>query len=402
MLKRVKKFFELEASTGILLMISTVLSLSIANSENHQIFKDFFNINLPLIIESLDFNKDLTLREWINDALMAIFFLFVGLELKKEVLEGELSSKKRAALPAIAAIGGVIFPALIFYFFNRGIEKNMPGIAIPTATDIAFAYGVICMFGKRIPKSLKIFLISLAIFDDLFAIIIIAIFYSKNLSLYYLALSLIVISLLIVLQIRKIYHPIIHIICGTLLWLIILKSGVHTTVAGVILAILTPMHDGKKSPVEYMAHKLAPIVNFMILPTFAFANAGVRLEGFSMENLFDPMVVGIVVGLFFGKQIGVMLLSFIAIKFKLCDKPVGVSWLEFYGVTILTGIGFTMSLFISSLAFVDNEFLFEESKVGILSGSLFSTVFGIIIISISLFLSLRRAAQLQTQTSEDH
>jgi NhaA family Na+:H+ antiporter len=385
MLRQVKKIFELEASTGILLLIATALSLLIANSENFMAYQRFFELDLPINLGFIGLYKDLTLHDWINDSLMAIFFLLVGLELKEEVLAGELSSKSKAMLPAIAACGGIIFPALIFYFCNYDQPQNLQGFAIPTATDIAFAYGAICLFGKKVPKSLKVFLISLAIFDDLAAIIIIAFFYSQNIDLNYLIFSAFIIAALAVLNFINSTKISYYLTFGLILWLMILKSGIHPTIAGVLLAIFIP-HNKKLSQnlAQKLVHKIAPTVNFLILPVFAFANSGVRIGKFSIEIFSSPLFLGIVLGLFLGKQLGVMLFSFLAVKMKIVHLPTGPqgrsSWLQFYGIAVLTGIGFTMSFFIGSLAFISDQILFDEVKIGVLCASFLSATYGIIII----------------------
>jgi len=386
MLRRVKKIFELEASTGILLLVTTFVSLLVANSENFTIYHDFFSHKLPLNLSFVGIYKDLTLHDWINDALMVMFFLLLGLELKEEILAGELSSKSRAMLPAIAACGGVIVPALIFYFCNFNHPENLRGFAIPTATDIAFAYGVICLFGKKISRSLKVFLISLAIFDDLMAILIIAFFYTHNLDLIYLLLAFLALFGLVILNLKSSTKISFYLTLGIVLWLMVLKSGIHPTIAGVALAMFIPR---QKDVLHKLIKKIAPIVNFFILPLFVFANSGVRVENFSWEIFNNPLVLGIILGLFFGKQIGVMLFSFLAIKLGLAHLPQsskGVSsWLEFYGVVVLTGIGFTMSFFIGSLAFLHNQIAFDEVKIGVLAGSFLSAVFGIAIVYTSLW-----------------
>lgn len=386
MIRRVKKIFELEASTGIFLLIATIAALWVANSEGFNVYQNFFAINLSINFDLVGIQKDMSVRDWINDSLMAIFFLLVGLELKEELIAGELSSKSKAILPAIAALGGVLMPALIFFMFNHDHPENLKGFAIPTATDIAFAYGVICLFGKKIFKSLKVFLISLAIFDDLAAILIIAIFYSQNLNLFYLFLSFVVFAGLAALNFRKSTTMSFYWILGSALWLMVLKSGIHPTVAGVALAMFIPHEKGL---LKKLIKKIAPAVNFMILPVFAFANSGVRIADFSLDILTQPLFLGIVCGLFFGKQIGIMLFSFIVIKLKITNLPrslsgVEVSWFEFYGVAILAGIGFTMSFFIGSLAFLNNVALFDEVKIAVLAASFLAAVFGMAIINFSL------------------
>ncbi len=382
MFNSIKKIFELEAITGILLILATIAALLIANSNYFIIYHDILNFNLPINLNFIGIYKNLTLHDWINDALMAIFFLLIGLELKEELTVGELKSKSTALLPAIAAIGGVIIPALIFYLYNIDDKTNLKAFAVPTATDIAFAYGVICLFGKKISKSLKVFLISLAIFDDLIAIFIIAIFYASDLNLIYLFFASLTIAFLTIINLKKINNIIPYLILGVILWLTILKSGIHPSLAGVILAIFIPQ---AKNLLKNLIHKIGPTVNFLILPIFAFANSGVRIQNFSFEIFKDPLVLGILCGLFFGKQIGVMLFSFISIKLKITNLPGNkTNWLDFYGVTILTGIGFTMSFFIGSLSFIHNEEKFNAIKIGVLSGSFLSAVFGMLVIYFSL------------------
>jgi NhaA family Na+:H+ antiporter len=290
-------------------------------------------------------------------------------------------------LPAIAACGGVILPALIFYFCNFDQPQNWRGFAIPTATDIAFAYGVICLFGKKISKSLKVFLISLAIFDDLIAIFLIAFFYSQNLDWLYLIWAFLAVAFLGFLNwlgVQKIWA---YLILGAVLWLLILKSGIHPTIAGVALAMFIP----RKNELSHkLIKKIAPMVNFLILPVFAFANSGVVIKNFSSEIFAQPLVFGIILALFFGKQIGVMLFSFVAIKLGFCHLPRGAkgecSWLEFYGVAVLTGIGFTMSFFIGALAFLQNQMLFDQVKIAVLSASFAAAIFG----SLTIYLSLAK------------
>jgi NhaA family Na+:H+ antiporter len=385
MKKVIKKIFEQEATTGILLAIATVIGLFIANSSYSNNYFEILNLKLPLDIELFDLHKNLSLLDWINDALMAIFFFLIGMELKKEILIGELSSKAKLALPIIAAFGGVICPALIFTYFNWEYKDNLRGFAIPTATDIAFAYGVICLFGKRINNSLKVFLVALAVLDDLIAILIIAIFYTSELKSFYLLISLIPLFILAFLNYRHCGSIISYILLGLILWILILKSGVHATIAGVVCGLFIPLKINLRSkkdhhsPLEIIATKLTPIVNYLILPIFALANAGVKINNFSFEIFTKPIFLGVMLGLFFGKQIGVMLFSFLAIKLKICPLPHKASWLEFYGVAILTGIGFTMSLFICILAFSHNPLAINEIKIAIIIGSVMSAIYGVIV-----------------------
>ncbi len=378
-----KKFFELESSTGILLVIATIFAMTIANSVDSELYFLFLSVELPINIDFIAYYKPLTIRDWINDGLMAIFFFLIGLELKKEVIEGDLSTKAKISLPAIAAIGGVVIPALIFYFFNKDHANYLKGFAVPTATDIAFAYGMLCLFGKRITSSAKIFLVALAVLDDLVAILIIAFFYTKSISTPFLLISsfsFIGLILLNYYNCRKIWP---YILCGIFLWFAILKSGIHATIAGVLMAMFIPLRAGKTNILENIDHRLSPSVNFLILPVFAFANAGVKIDNSQMGNIFsDPIMIGVICGLFFGKQIGVMLFSYLAVKFKIASLPKGTSWGEFYGVAIFTGIGFTMSLFIGSLAFTNDIQAFDKVKISVLVGSILSLIYGSLVILI--------------------
>jgi NhaA family Na+:H+ antiporter len=379
MIRIVKTFFKSEASIGILLMLSAVLALLISNSENAFIYNDFLNIHLPLNIPILKIYKEMTMLSWIDDFLMAIFFLLVGMELKKEVLVGELSKKSKITLPALAAFGGVLIPALFFFLINKNYPENLKGFAIPCATDIAFAYGMISLFGKKISNSLKIFLIALAVLDDLVAILIIAFFYTNSIDGVFLFAAIIAIIILALMNYKKVGKTYLYLFVGIFLWIFFLKSGIHATISGVILAFFIPLQVRNKQMLANLAHKIAPVVNFLILPIFAFANSGVTISNFSIETIHEPLTFGIIMALFAGKQIGVISFSFMAIKLKIAHLPRGADWFEFYGATILTGIGFTMSLFIGSLAFSNNQFLFNEAKIGILVGSLFSTIFGLAI-----------------------
>ena len=363
-------------AVGLTLIFVTLCALIISNSKNFLIYQDFFNQNIDLNLKFLGVYKALTLRDWINDFLMAIFFFLIGLELKSEILIGELSSKKKMALPLICAIGGVVFPMLIFAYFNKNIPENMRGLAIPCATDIAFAYGFITLFGKTFSDSLKIFIVALAVIDDLIAILIIAIFYSQNIEIFYLGYACLAIVGLIILNSRNSSKISLYILLGLMLWLMILKSGLHATLAGVILALFIPLKIGKNNFLEKIAHKISPMVNFFILPIFAFANSGVRIEGFSLEKISSPIIVGVTFGLFFGKQIGVMLSAYLSLKLGFAKLPRGTNWIEFYGASLFTGIGFTMSLFIASLAFSNDLKNFDDAKIGVIAGSIFSVIAG--------------------------
>jgi NhaA family Na+:H+ antiporter len=357
MLKKPKKiletFFKSDASVGLLLIFSSILALLISNSQNYQIYKSFFSQSLDLNIAILNYYKPLTFLDWINDFLMAIFFFLIGLELKSEIIAGELSTRKKMLLPTLCAISGVIFPILIFMFFNKNYPQNHMGFAIPCATDIAFAYGFIAIFKNSFSNSLKIFLVALAVIDDLIAIIIIAVFYTKNIDLFYLGYGFLAIIGLMILNNKNSKNLFLYGVFGLLLWLMILKSGIHATLAGIIFALFIPYRIKNYNFLQKIAHKISPTVNFAILPLFAFANSGIRLVDISWENtIFSELVLGIAFGLFFGKQLGIGLSVYFLQKFKLCQFFKDVSWLEFYGVAVLAGIGFTMSLFIGNLAFL--------------------------------------------------
>lgn len=381
--KSLRKFFELESATAILLCVATLLAMFLANSSVSQIYFQTLEISFPLRLDFLQIERNLSLTDWVNDALMAMFFFLIGLELKKEILVGELSNKKKIALPALAALGGVIFPALIFYFFNFNHPENLRGFAIPTATDIAFAYGIICFFGKKIPHSLKIFIVTLAVLDDLLAILIIAIFYTHDLQILYFVLASLPLAGLAILNFKNCQKISLYLILGIFLWLMILQSGLHATLSGVILSCFIPLKIGQKNFLQNLAEKISPTVNFLILPIFALANSGVKIGQFSSEIFCDTLVLGIIFGLFFGKQIGVMLFSFVAIKLKLASLPnvakISVNWLQFYAVVIFTGIGFTMSLFIGELSFSQN-YLLDKVRFAVLAGSFISVFFGSILL----------------------
>jgi NhaA family Na+:H+ antiporter len=375
----IKSFFQSEVAVGIVLILSSFFAITISNSSNYLSYQNFIYQRFDLNISWLAIYKPLTLQEWINDGLMAIFFFLVGLELKSEISTGELSSPTKLAMPLFCAIGGVIFPVVVFLIFNFNNFHNLKGFAIPCATDIAFAYGFISLFGKTFSASLKVFLVALAVIDDLIAILIIAFFYTDNIKMFYLGYAVLSCIGLLILNQRKSSNILLYLIFGLLLWLMILKSGIHATLAGVILALFIPLKIKKQNFLDDIAHKISPMVNFFILPIFAFANSGVRVENFSFAQITTPLIIGISLGLFIGKQIGVMLTAFIMVKFKFAKLPRGTTWFEFYGMSLFTGIGFTMSLFIGSLAFKNDVILFDESKIGIIIGSLLSVICGSIV-----------------------
>lgn len=377
-----------EQFTSLLLLVSAILALLASNSQYQKVYSDFFSYNFPISIEFLKIHKDLSIFDWINDCLMAIFFFFVSLELKKEIIEGELSSRKKATLPIIAAIGGVIFPCIIFFIINFNHKENLRGILIPSATDIAFTYGIICFFGAKISRSIKIFVTSLAIIDDVISIAAIAFLYTKKLDASYLLLSCIAIIPLFILSRKKSENIFLYALFCALLWLMILKSGIHPSLAGIIAAAFIPFKINNKNFAEKIAHDIKPFVNFLILPLFAFANTGLTFQNLSHESFVNSLTIGIALGLFFGKQIGITLFTLLAIKLSIANLPKtkdnkSVSWLEFYGAAISTGIGFTMSLFIGRLAFEGfDQDLIDKIKIGILSGSILSALTACVIFAV--------------------
>jgi len=377
-----KWFFKLEAASGLLLLISAILALLISNSNFSHIYFD--TLSSYLFIGINNFGMKLSILHWINDALMAIFFFFVTLEIKREFLQGELSSRKQALLPIIAAVGGMLVPALFYVYINFQTPETLNGWAIPSATDIAFSLGVLSLLGSRVPISLKVFLTALAIIDDLGAIVIIAFFYSGDLSIKYLSLILITFIFLLLLNKFNIKKFIPYLLLGLFLWFFTHESGVHATIAGVLLATVIPHRKKQKdfSLLTKIEHNISPYVAFGIMPLFALANAGVSLAGINFNSLLMPVPLGIVLGLFLGKQIGVFLFSIISIKLKIAQMPNNANWLNFYAVGVLTGIGFIMSLFVGNLAFVDNTQYMDGVKIGVLTGSLLSTILGYVLLLI--------------------
>ena len=378
--KPFKWFFRLEAASGLILLFAAVVALIISNSNLSALY--FSTLDKYIFIGINKFGIKLSVLHWINDALMAIFFFFVTLEIKREFLQGELSNIKQALLPIIAAVGGMLVPALFYIFINFGDNETLNGWAIPSATDIAFSLGVLSLLGKRVPLSLKVFLTALAIIDDLGAIVIIALFYSGDLSIKYLSLMLLAFLLLLVINKFNIKKFLPYLIIGIFLWDFTHNSGIHATIAGVLLAMTIPHRKKEKdfSLLIKVEHAISPYVAFGIMPLFAFANAGVSLEGLSFNSLLDKVPLGIVLGLFVGKQLGVFIFSYISIKTKIAQMPNNSNWYNFYGVGVLTGIGFTMSLFVGNLAFVDNMQYMDGVKIGVLTGSLLSTLFGYFLI----------------------
>ena len=383
MITTIETFLKRESSAGILLIFATVIALLLQNSGLSELYTSFLHTHVEIRFGDLQIAKPLLL--WVNDGLMAVFFFLIGLEVKREVIEGHLSSLSQIALPGLAAIGGMVVPALVFIAFNTGNEFAMKGWAIPTATDIAFALGVLSLLGNRIPLSLKVFLLALAIIDDLGAIVIIALFYTSELSTASIIISSIALAILFVMNRFGVASKAAYILVGIVLWVSVLKSGVHATLAGVALAFMIPLNvkgsDGNTfSMSKELEHDLHYWVAFMILPLFAFVNAGVDLRGISFEQMLDPVPVGIMLGLFIGKQIGVFGFSWLAIKLGLARLPKDSSWMQLYGLSILTGIGFTMSLFVDSLAYNDTQVFHYADKLAVLLGSFLSGIVGYLVL----------------------
>ncbi|MDG4853733.1 MULTISPECIES: Na+/H+ antiporter NhaA [unclassified Mesorhizobium] len=387
-----REFLDGEAAGGIILMAAAALALIVANSPLAETYFAALHAYLG----------PLSVSHWVNDGLMAVFFLLVGLEIKREMLDGQLSTWPRRVLPGIAAAGGMVFPALVYVLVNRDNQAALSGWAIPTATDIAFALGVLSLLGSRVPASLKVFLTALAIIDDLGAVIIIALFYTSGLSLAYLGAAFAVIAVLIVLNRMRVMNLLPYLVLGALLWVLVLKSGVHATLAGVALALTIPLerspgigHDVEHSPLHRLEHGLHKLVPFIVIPIFGFANAGVSLGGLSVAALVEPLTLGVAAGLVVGKLVGVFGASVLAIRLGLADLPANAGWLHMIGISLLCGIGFTMSLFIGLLAFANDAALQDAVKVGILVGSIVSALLGI---SVLLVAQLENTTRIRRDT----
>lgn len=379
LLRAIDRFFKHEASGGILLMLSAVLAMVLANSALAPIYEGSLQAKLSITLNGEGLAKPLIL--WINDGLMAIFFFLVGLELKRELLEGKLKNPRDVILPGAAAVGGMAVPAAIYAYLNWGNPETISGWAIPAATDIAFALGVLALVGSRAPAALKVFLLTLAILDDLGAIVVIALFYTAKLDVTYLLLALIPLAGLLWLNMKKAHRIAPAILLGTIMWFFVLKSGVHATLAGVITAFTIPLVDKwGKSPLHSLEHGLTPYVLYLIIPIFAMANAGVVLEGMQFSDLLAPLPMGIALGLLLGKQLGIFATTWAIVRLGISSLPYGVTWMHIYGVSCLAGIGFTMSLFIGGLSFGDPE-LMNQVRVGVLSGSILSGIIGYIVLS---------------------
>lgn len=375
-----RNFLKLESASGILLCIAACFALFCENSGLRTYYDSFLTTQVAIIIGNFSINKPLLL--WINDGLMAIFFLLVALEIKREILEGQLSNRQQIVLPLIAATGGIITPALIYSAINWHSPDSIQGWAIPAATDIAFALGILTLLGSRVHENLKICLLAIAIMDDLAAIVIIAIFYTSDLSIYSLGFGVLAIIGLFLLNYRGVTRLTPYILLGVFLWICVLKSGVHATLAGVVVGFFIPLKTKtKKRPLRELEHGLHPWVAYAILPLFAFANAGVSFKGLSLEILLHPITLGIAAGLFFGKQIGIMLFTGLGVVLKLCQLPQHINWRSYYGMACITGIGFTMSLFIGTLAF-DNVTNQNAVRLGVILGSVLSGILGCVVLSL--------------------
>ena len=374
--KALRNFLSQESAGGIILMISVALAMILANSPLAGLYEGFLNTEVQVRVGALDIDKPLLL--WIKDGLMALFFLLIGLEVKRELLEGALSTVAKASLPTFGAIGGMLFPALFYLMFNYSDPATQVGWAIPAATDIAFALGIMALLGNRVPVALKVFLLALAIIDDLGVIVIIALFYSTDLSMLSLIIAAIAIALMVVLNRKGVTSLTPYGLLGFILWVAVLKSGVHATLAGVIIAFCIPLRakDGT-SPSEHLEHSLHPWSTFLILPVFAFANAGLSLANMTFASFAEPITIGIILGLVLGKPIGVLLFSFIAVKLKWAELPPGIGWKHIAPVAAMCGVGFTMSVFIASLAFENSPAAFGDfARLGILTGSLLAALLG--------------------------
>ncbi|MFY0622101.1 MAG: Na+/H+ antiporter NhaA [Pelagimonas sp.] len=374
LLRAIDRFFNHEASGGLLLMFAAAAAMVVANSGLSGVYDSVLGSYLAVTLNGEGLQKPLIL--WINDGLMAIFFFLIGLELKHELMEGKLKNPSDVVLPGMAAVGGMVLPAMFFLAFNWSNPDTVNGWAIPAATDIAFALGVLALVGNRAPASLKVFLLTLAILDDMGAIVIIALFYTAELKIDYLYLALLPAIGMFWMNMKRVHRVAPILLLGVVMWFFVLKSGVHATLAGVVTAFFIPLKDKwGKSPLHSIEHGLSPYVLYFIIPVFAFANAGVVLTGMQFADLFAALPLGIALGLVLGKQVGVFGVTWLMVKLGLARMPHGATWLHIYGVACLAGIGFTMSLFIGSLSFADAE-LMNQVRLGVLSGSIISGVLG--------------------------
>lgn len=386
----IRHFFKLESAGGILLVIAAAIAMMVANSPLQPLYDTFLH----------SYVGGMSVAHWINDGFMAVFFLLIGLEVKRELLEGALKSKETAIFPAIAAVGGMLAPALVYMAFNFGDPVAVQGWAIPAATDIAFALGIMALLGNRVPVSLKVFLLALAIIDDLGVVVIIAFFYSSDLSTTALAIAFAATAALFIMNNKNVTKITWYLVVGAVLWVSVLKSGVHATLAGVVIGFAIPLKGkkGEHSPLKHMEHALHPWVAFAILPIFAFANAGISLEGISLGHLTSMLPMGVALGLFVGKPLGIFTFSWLAVKSGVAKLPEGINFKHIFAVSVLCGIGFTMSIFISSLAFVGVGAEYDTyARLGILMGSTASALIGYFLLSVSL----PRAANAKAKTALD-
>ncbi|WP_459682107.1 Na+/H+ antiporter NhaA [Vibrio comitans] len=377
MSQMLKDFFKMESAGGIILVIAAALAMIVANSPLNEAYQGALH----------SYVLGMSVEHWVNDGLMALFFLLIGLEVKRELLEGALKSRETAIFPAIAAVGGMVAPALVYVLFNMGNADALAGWAIPAATDIAFALGIMALLGNRVPVSLKVFLLALAIIDDLGVVVIIALFYSSDLSTTALAIGFAMTGLLFYMNHKKVTPLKWYLLVGAILWFAVLKSGVHATLAGVVIGFAIPLKGkkGEHSPLKHLEHALHPWSSFLILPVFAFANAGVSLEGISLSTLGTALPMGIALGLLIGKPLGIFSFSWLAVKAGIAKLPAGIDFRHIFAVSVLCGIGFTMSMFIASLAFTGANADFNtHARLGILMGSTLAAVIGYCLLSVSL------------------
>ncbi|ABN75025.1 sodium:proton antiporter [Actinobacillus pleuropneumoniae] len=394
MLKQIQKFLKLEAASGILLLVSALLAMIFANTDLNQLYFSFLQTEVAIKFGAFSIDKPLLM--WVNDGFMAVFFILVGMEVKRELFEGSLSSYQKAIFPAVAALGGMVVPALVYWFINQNHPEYQSGWAIPMATDIAFALGIVALLSKQVPPALKVFLLALAIIDDLGAIIVIALFFSHEMSMQALTIASIAIVILVAMNRYKVTGLINYAIIGTILWASVLKSGVHATLAGVIIGFCIPLRGKNgEAPLHHLEHALAPWCSFAILPLFAFSNAGVSLEGMSLDKLASPLPLGVALGLIIGKPVGVFLFSYVAVLLGIAKVPEGINLKQIFAIAVLCGIGFTMSMFIAGLAFGEEEAsenMLALARLGILMGTFVSAIIGYFLLKITTKPSLMKAA----------
>ncbi|WGE35934.1 Na+/H+ antiporter NhaA [Actinobacillus genomosp. 1] len=394
MLKQIQKFLKLEAASGILLLVSALLAMIFANTDLNQLYFSFLQTEVAIKFGAFSIDKPLLM--WVNDGFMAVFFILVGMEVKRELFEGSLSSYQKAVFPAVAALGGMIVPALVYWFINQNSPEYQQGWAIPMATDIAFALGIVALLSKQVPPALKVFLLALAIIDDLGAIIVIALFFSHEMSMQALTIASLAIIVLVAMNRYKVTGLINYAIIGTILWASVLKSGVHATLAGVIIGFCIPLRGKNgEAPLHHLEHALAPWCSFAILPLFAFSNAGVSLEGMSLDKLASPLPLGVALGLIIGKPVGVFLFSYVSVLLGIAKLPEGINFKQIFAIAVLCGIGFTMSMFIAGLAFGEgdaSEDVLALARLGILMGTFVSALIGYFLLKLTTKSNLMKAA----------